>query len=92
MLSTVWIPQKYSWSYTEKRRGRKETEVARRIKEGIKRRETDPVQISSLSVLHSPEHTKRFTELHREEKREEGDRGDQEEKRGSEKGKDQSNQ
>ena len=27
-----------------------------------------------------------FTELHREEKREEGDRGDQEEKRGSQKG------
>ena len=27
---------------TEKRRGRKETEVARRIKGGIKRRETDP--------------------------------------------------
>ena len=26
----------------EKRRGRKETEVARRIKGGIKRRETDP--------------------------------------------------
>ena len=29
-------------SYTEKRRGRNETEVARRIKGGIKRRETDP--------------------------------------------------
>ena len=28
--------------YTEKRRGRKETEVARRIKKGIQRRETDP--------------------------------------------------
>ena len=42
MLSTVWIPLRYSWSYTEKRRGRKETEVARRIKGGIKRRETDP--------------------------------------------------
>ena len=28
--------------YTEKRRGMKETEVARRIKGGIKRRETDP--------------------------------------------------
>ena len=42
MLSTVWIPQRCSWSYTEKRRGRKETEVARRIKGGIKRRETDP--------------------------------------------------
>ena len=29
-------------SYTEKRRGRKEREEARRIKGGIKRRETDP--------------------------------------------------
>ena len=29
-------------SYTEKRRGRKETEVTRRRKGGIKRRETDP--------------------------------------------------
>ena len=28
--------------YTEKRRRRKDTEVARRIKGGIKRRETDP--------------------------------------------------
>ena len=28
----------------------------------------------------------RFIEIHREEKREEGDRGDQEEKRGSQKG------
>ena len=42
VLSTVWIPQRCSQSYTEKRRGRKETEVARRIKGGIKRRETDP--------------------------------------------------
>ena len=32
--------------------------------------------ISSLCVLHSQEHTKRFTELGREEKGEEGDRGD----------------
>ena len=39
---TVWTTQRYSWSYTEKRRGRKETEVARRIKGEIKRRETDP--------------------------------------------------
>ena len=31
---TVWTTQRYSWSYTEKRRGRKETEVARRIKGG----------------------------------------------------------
>ena len=31
MLSTVCNTQRVSWSYTEKRRGRKETEVARRI-------------------------------------------------------------
>ena len=42
MLSTVWTPQRGSWIYTEKRRGRKETEVTRRRKGGIKRRETDP--------------------------------------------------
>ena len=42
VCSTVWTTQRCSWSYTEKRRGRKETEVARRIKGGIKRRETDP--------------------------------------------------
>jgi len=42
VLSTVCTPQSCSWSYTEKRRGRKEREVARRIKGGIKQRETDP--------------------------------------------------
>ena len=67
MLSTVWTAQRCSRGYTEKRRGRKETEVARRIKGGIKRKEIQPV-ISSLSVLHSQEYTKRFTELGREEK------------------------
>ena len=38
-------------------------------------RQMQPV-ISSLSILHSPEHTKRFTELGREEKGEGGDRGE----------------
>ena len=85
MLSTVYIPQRCSWIYREKRRGRKETEVARRRKGGIKRREIQPV-ISSLSVLHSPEHTKRFTELGREEKGEGGDRGDLAEKKKNPKG------
>ena len=37
--------------------------------------------IRSLSVLHSPEHPKRFIELTREEKGEGGDRGDLEENR-----------
>ena len=47
-------------------------------------RQIQPV-ISSLSVLHSPGHTKRFTELGRE-KGEEGDRGDLVEKKESPKG------
>ena len=40
--STVRDTQRGSQSYTGKRRGRKETKVVRRIKGGIKRRETDP--------------------------------------------------
>ena len=56
--------------------------MARRIKREIKRREREiqPV-ISSLSVFYSLEHTKRFTELSREEKEEGGDRGDLVEKK-----------
>ena len=73
MLSTVWTLQRCSQSYTEKRRGRKETEVARRIKGSLKRRETYPANNKFPSVLHSLEHTKRFTELGREEKGEGGD-------------------
>ena len=41
VLSTVQTPQRCSWSYTEKRRGRREIEVARRRKEGIKERERE---------------------------------------------------
>ena len=60
--------------------------MARRIKGGIKRREREiqPV-IRSLSVLHSSEHTKRFTELDRKEKGEGGDRGNLVEKKESSK-------
>ena len=50
-----------------------------------KEREIQPV-ISSLSVLHHPKHTKRFTELGREEKGEGGDRGDLVEKKESPRG------
>ena len=42
--------------------------------------------ISSLSVLYNLEHTKRFTELGREEKGERGDKGDLVEKKESQKG------
>ena len=40
-FSTVRDTQRGSQSYIEKKKGKKETEVARRIKGGIKRRETD---------------------------------------------------
>ena len=59
---TVWTTQRYSWSYTEKRRGRKETEVARRIKRGIKRRETDPA--SNQFPKCSPQ-SRTYKEIHR---------------------------
>ena len=58
--------------------------------ESIGERQIQPV-ISSLSVRHSPEHTKKFTELGREEE-EGGNRGDQEEKRGCQKGREQFSQ
>ena len=38
--------------------------------------------IPSLFALHSLDHSEMFMELYREEKREEGDRGGQEDKRG----------
>ena len=56
-----------------------------------KERLIQPV-ISSLSVLHSPEHPKRFTKLSREEKVEGGYRGDLGVKKESQKGREQSSQ
>ena len=60
--------------------------MARRIKGGIKRRETDPASNQSPKCFHSLEHTKRFTWLDREEKGEGGDSGDLVEKRESQNG------
>ena len=42
--------------------------------------------VNGENILRSEGHPERFTELHGEEKREERDRGDQEEKRGNQKG------
>ena len=39
--------------------------------------------IDGEKIVHSEAHPERFTELHGEENREEGDRGDQEVKRGN---------
>ena len=49
-------------------------------------------RVNDEKFLHSERHRQRFTELHGEEKREEGDRGDQEEKRGNQKRREQASQ
>ena len=81
-FSKVRDTQRDSQSYMEKRKGRWEIEVTRRRRGGIKRGECNPA--SNQFPMCSPQSgtSERFQELHREEKREEGDRGDQEEKRG----------
>ena len=90
VLSTIWNTQRGSQSYTEKIRGRKETEVTRRRREGVKRREINLVSNRCPKCSHSLEHPKRFTELGREEKWERGDTGDLGEKKESQKGREQS--
>ena len=59
--------------------------------ESKEERTSKPV-ITSLCVLHSLDHSEMFTELYREEKREEGDRDDQEDKGGNQKERDRSSQ
>ena len=76
----------------EKRRGRREIELTRRRRGEIKRGESKQPVINSLCALHSLDPSERFMDLHREEKREEGDRGDQEEKRWNQEERDRSNQ
>ena len=91
-FSTARDTQRGSQSYMEKRRGRREIEMTRRrIRESKWERPIQPV-ISSLSVLHSPEHPERFTELSRKEKGEGGDRGDLGEKKEYRKEREQSSQ
>ena len=50
------------------------------------------IWVNGEKILHSEGNPERFTELHGEEKREEGDRDDQEKKRGNQKGREQSSQ
>ena len=49
-------------------------------------------RVNGETTLHSQEYPERFTELYREEMREEGDRSDHEEKRESQKWREQSSQ
>ena len=91
-FSTVTDTQRGSQIYTEKRRGRREIEVTRRRRGGVKKGETYLASYQFPKVLHSPEHAERFTELSREEKEEGRGRGDLREKKESQKGKEQSSQ
>ena len=91
-FSTVRDIQRGSQSYMEKRRGRREIEVTRRIRRGIKRGESRLASNHFLCALHSLDPSEMFTELHREEKKEEGDRGGQEDKEGIQKERDRSSQ
>ena len=89
-FSIVRDTQRGLQGYMKKRRGRREIEVTRRRRDGVKKGESNLANNQSLCALHSLEHSERFMELHREEKREEVNRGGQEEKSGSQKESDQS--
>ena len=90
--STVRDTWRGTQSSMEKRRGRRKIKVTRWRRGGINRVERNLASNQFLFALHSLQHSKRFMEFHREEKREEGDRGDQEEKRESQKERDRSSQ
>ena len=62
MLSTAWNTWRGSQSYIEKRRGRKEIEVTRRRRWGVKRRETDLASNQFLKCSPQPRIPK---EIHR---------------------------
>jgi len=81
-FSTMRVTQRGSQRYMEKRRGRRELEVTRMRWGGINRREGGLA--SNLFLMCTPQldRSELFTELYREEKKEEGDRGGQEDKNG----------
>ena len=79
-------------TYMEKRRGRREIEVTRRIRGGIQRGKSKLASNHFLCALHSLDRSEMFMKLHREEKREEGDRGGQEDQEGNQKERDRSSQ
>ena len=63
MLSAVWNTQRVSQSSIEKRKGRKEIEVTRRRRWGVKMRETSLACDQFPKFSPQPGTPKRFTEL-----------------------------
>ena len=89
-FSTVRDTQRVSQSYMEKRRGRWEIEVTRRRRGGIKRGETD---LASNQFPKCSPQSGSLRDVHEvTEKRQEGDRGGQEDKRWNQKETDRSSQ
>ena len=70
-FSTVGVTQRGSQSYTEKRRRRKEIEVTRRRREGVKSGETNLASNHFPKCSPKPGTTR---EIHRDKKRREGGR------------------
>ena len=77
-FATVRDTQRCTQSYMDKTRGRREIEVTRRRRGGIKRGESKLASNHFVCALHSLDPSELFAELHREEKKESGNRGDQE--------------
>ena len=62
VLSTAWNTQRDSWSYIEKRRGKREIEVTRRRRGGVTRRETG---LASNQFLKCSQQPRTPREIHR---------------------------
>ena len=87
-FSTVGETQRVSESYMEKRRGRREIEVTRRRRGGVKRGENS-LASNEFPICSPQSGTLKRGSQSSMEKREEGDSGDQE-KRGNQKERDRS--
>ena len=85
-FSTVRATQKGSQHYMEKRRGRRELEVTQMRSGGINSGESGLASSHFLMCTPQLDRSEMFTELYRDEKKEEGDRGGQKDKRGECKG------
>ena len=81
-FSTVRDTQRGSQSYMEKRRGRRELEVTQMRSGGINSGESGLASSHFLMCTPQLDRSEMFTELYRDEKKEEGDRGGQKDKRG----------
>ena len=86
MSSTVWSLRDIHGVIQRREEGRRRQRWPGGQRGKSKEERQIQAVISSLSVFHSLEHPKRFTELGREEKGEGGDRGDLVEKKESPKG------